>query len=613
MDDKKKIPLNADEQALTEQETQAVEAAKEDAVAGADEAPAPKAKTGKAKKAAEPAGETADAPAEKAAKESEAAGDTQTEAEKKTYKAEKLPPKPPKSKEQLDWEAARREKFNHTVWQPILRPIVVLVVICLVTSLLLGLTNMVTEPIIAANTEAEANAARQALLPEADSFTELDLSQEYTNVSDIYAADNGAGWVVDASGKGYGGDVPVMVAFSPDGAIAGVTFLQNNETPGLGKKLETDKSFRAQFTGLPAEPISMGSIDKIASSTISTGAAVSAINAAIEAFNTEVQGASSGAMTPEEVRAYLLPGATLQAIVVPAGAEGVQPTAWRDDATGDIIAYGEAQGVHSTVVAAVAVDPDGAILNLWLDTSGETEGFGAPVQSDTAFIESFIGLTDPQQADNVAGGTLTSNAVKEAVANVLAVAPQLADAPADPAGGTENTGGDSSTSGTQTEGFPGGISSSAYVPYPGEGDTPLAGLSVAEVGEALLPGETLSRIIVGGPAGTGQHWVSDAGNYLIYGNAEGIGGHVAVAVAFDEDGAIVGILPDVSSETPDIGGLVPDDADFMDAFIGETDTEGIEPVAGATVTSEGIIDAVDNAVRAFSEVKNMPISGEVLR
>ena len=35
----------------------------------------------------------------------------------------------------------------------------------------------------------------------------------------MYAADNGAGYVVTAAAKGYGGDVPVMVAFDADGNI----------------------------------------------------------------------------------------------------------------------------------------------------------------------------------------------------------------------------------------------------------------------------------------------------------------------------------------------------------------------------------------------------------
>ena len=99
-------------------------------------------------------------------------------------------------------------------WNRIFKPIVVLGVICVVVTGALAATNSVTGPIITAAIEAAETAARTELLPEADSFTEVkDIAVE--NVSGIYTADNGAGAVITASGKGYGGDVVVMVAFGP--------------------------------------------------------------------------------------------------------------------------------------------------------------------------------------------------------------------------------------------------------------------------------------------------------------------------------------------------------------------------------------------------------------
>ena len=48
-------------------------------------------------------------------------------------------------------------------WNDFVKPIVVLGVICLVTSLLLAATNNVTAPIIAENAVKTANATRQAV------------------------------------------------------------------------------------------------------------------------------------------------------------------------------------------------------------------------------------------------------------------------------------------------------------------------------------------------------------------------------------------------------------------------------------------------------------------
>ncbi len=180
------------------------------------------------------------------------------------------------------------KKLRNPAWSQIIAPVLALSLICCVMSLLLAITNGFTAPIIEQNTLATAQAARQLLLPEADDFEELPLTEEVDNVTAAYRATNGAGFIVETSSPGYGGAVPAMVAFSADGTILGVTFLQNDETPGLGKKLETDPSFAAQFDGLPAETLALDDVDKIASSTISTYAAIVDVNAAIELYNSQL-------------------------------------------------------------------------------------------------------------------------------------------------------------------------------------------------------------------------------------------------------------------------------------------------------------------------------------
>ncbi|RLC11653.1 MAG: electron transporter RnfG, partial [Deltaproteobacteria bacterium] len=49
-------------------------------------------------------------------------------------------------------------------------------------------------------------------------------------------------------GKGYGGDVGLMVGVSlKDDAVMGVSVTTHQETPGLGSKAKTDADFVAQF------------------------------------------------------------------------------------------------------------------------------------------------------------------------------------------------------------------------------------------------------------------------------------------------------------------------------------------------------------------------------
>ena len=168
-------------------------------------------------------------------------------------------------------------------WNKIFKPIVVLCVICVVITGALAATNSVTAPIIEAATIAAQNAARTELLPEADNFTQVDVQVE--NVSGVYVADNGTGAVITCHGKGYGGNITVMVAFNPDSSVKQIKITEQAETAGLGSKITTEKSFLDSFVGLPAEDFTVSDISAISGATISSKAVTAAVNAAIDAYN----------------------------------------------------------------------------------------------------------------------------------------------------------------------------------------------------------------------------------------------------------------------------------------------------------------------------------------
>lgn len=179
------------------------------------------------------------------------------------------------------------------IWKDFAKPIVVLGVICLAASFLLAVTNGVTAPIIEENALRTANETRQALLPAAGTegfVAETVPGSAAGGVTEIYRAVNGAGYVITASAGGYGGEVPVMVAFGEDGAIVAARFLENSETPGLGQRVRTD-AFQTQFAGMAAEPFALEDIDALTGATISSRAATNGINAAIDAYNELQKGA----------------------------------------------------------------------------------------------------------------------------------------------------------------------------------------------------------------------------------------------------------------------------------------------------------------------------------
>ena len=113
--------------------------------------------------------------------------------------------------------------------------VIVLFAICAVTALLLGLTNMVTAPYIAANNEKTTQEAMAKVLP-ADSYTEI--TDQYAGgdatVLNIYDAGE-AGYVVQVKpATSFSGNLTVMVGVDPSGACTGISITSSGETSGLG-------------------------------------------------------------------------------------------------------------------------------------------------------------------------------------------------------------------------------------------------------------------------------------------------------------------------------------------------------------------------------------------
>ena len=166
-------------------------------------------------------------------------------------------------------------------WNKIFKPIVVLCAICVVITGALAATNGVTAPIIEAATAAAQEAARMELVPDATSFEKVEgISVE--NVSDIYLADNGQA-VITCHGKGYGGNITVMVAFA-DNSVKQIKITEQAETAGLGSKIQSEASFADSFAGLAAEDFTVSDIAAISGATISSKAVTAAVNAAIDAY-----------------------------------------------------------------------------------------------------------------------------------------------------------------------------------------------------------------------------------------------------------------------------------------------------------------------------------------
>ncbi len=161
------------------------------------------------------------------------------------------------------------------------KPIIVLTLICLISSALLGLTYEKTKDIIAAAELQATNDAMAEVLPgSSGDFEQLDAGME--NVLMAAKDNGGAGYVFQVEDSGYGGAYVVMVGMDNEGTITGAKLLEHNETPGLGAKTE-GADFTSQFIG--KNQSSAADVDMITGATISSSAFIRCVEAACEAFN----------------------------------------------------------------------------------------------------------------------------------------------------------------------------------------------------------------------------------------------------------------------------------------------------------------------------------------
>ena len=173
----------------------------------------------------------------------------------------------------------------------ILKPALILFVICLVVTALLAGTNLLTKDKIAEQSALEAEQSRKVVLSDADSFEEADGYY-------IGKANNETvGYVFQTEAKGYGGAVKVMTGISADGQITGVVILEHSETPGLGanaERLFTDQLSRLRRKGITLvknKAPSDGEIEAMTGASITSRAVTNAVNEAITKYNTVKEGA----------------------------------------------------------------------------------------------------------------------------------------------------------------------------------------------------------------------------------------------------------------------------------------------------------------------------------
>ena len=183
-------------------------------------------------------------------------------------------------------------------------PVIVLSSICLVVSLALAFTYKIANPIILENQNAVAVAARKEVLPDADDFTQDESVTADTGaksadgkavVQEVFAANNGTGYVMTVNTTSFGGELTMMVGLNAEGAVTGVKVTVHADTPGVGTK-NMEPSYLSQYNGISeltsasdvkkesAELASGGSFAFISGASVTGQAIHSGVDAALSQY-----------------------------------------------------------------------------------------------------------------------------------------------------------------------------------------------------------------------------------------------------------------------------------------------------------------------------------------
>jgi len=167
-----------------------------------------------------------------------------------------------------------------------------LLIITVIAGAVLGLVYGVTKEPIAQQARAEADEARFAAFPEANSFEEQTdaIPEQYAIITAVHTAldadGNALGITAAVVTKGYSAGLNLTIGIGADGVIRGVIVGANGETPGLGAKAAEDW-FQAQYTGklidqplnvVKSKPSGDYDIQAITSATITTNGITDAVN-----------------------------------------------------------------------------------------------------------------------------------------------------------------------------------------------------------------------------------------------------------------------------------------------------------------------------------------------
>ena len=429
---------------------------------------------------------------------------------------------------------------------------------------------------------------------------------------------------------GFGnGEVTARLTLNDDGTIAALVIDASTQTPGFGTRC-ADEEFTAQFIGKSGPFTLNENVDGLTGATITSTAAVEAINAAL----------TSPAMAAED----------LEPVATEAPAATEAPMVLENAKTATIAGFGGAD------ITVQVTDENGVITALTVDASSQTAGLGQKC-AEEAFTSQFIGKSAPltlgEGIDAVASATITSQAVVDAVNSLYATAEPVEEPTEAPAATEEPAateapmvlenaktatiagfgGADITVQVTDENGVITALTVDASSQTAGLGQKcaeeaftsqfigKSAPLTLGEGIDAVASATITSQAVVDAvnslyaaaepveepteaPAATEEPAAQTA--EVKTATAAGYDGNDITVNVTDENGVITSLTVDASTQTAGLGQKCAEEA-FTSQFVGKsaplTLGEGIDAVASATITSQAVVDAVNSLYAAAEPVE----------
>lgn len=329
----------------------------------------------------------------------------------------------------------------------ILQLTVTLFAICTACALILGLTNMITAPIITRNLEIKKTQAITAnVMPGYTGvLSQVNYIGSDTTIRSVLKGDDGSFVVEVSPSSSFSGNLTLLVGIDPSKAITGIFASESSETGGIGSRALEPEYLQAQYVGKTG-PVELtkngGTVEGISGASFTSGAVRDAVNSAYAA----IDNVSDAPFDPSLVPPSEQPGRGDDLVEIGGVIPGFDGEGTPVDYTGDddtILSISKAGDMGYIVEVAptgsfsgkltmqVGVGPDGKVTGIGIMESGETDNFGGRA-SEPEWQAQFVGLSgtvalkeDGGTVDSIASASTTSRAVCAGVTSALAAVASL--------------------------------------------------------------------------------------------------------------------------------------------------------------------------------------------